>query len=228
LLGARCQRLEELLRRALASRARYRLERDRAVARIRAVGDDFVSAFEAIDARAEAAIAAAELRGLLGHDLDVDSLLTFATEHLVARFRPANVAVWLCDSRGNHSLVAYGSNGTPRSRAEASLGIVGRELCPTLGTDNVATAIDRAEDMLREPLPGGGAFAGQRAIVVPVAHRGERFGAVLLVQPADHPWPINGLEQVGAIAAVMGEQVERIMRIAHHRRGEWPGGTGGE
>ena len=121
-LAERCQRLEDLLRRALAGRRRAAMERDRAIARIRAVGDDFVSAFEAIDARTEAAIAAAELRGLLGHDLDVDSLLTLSTEHLVARYRPANVAIWLCDSRNNHSLVAYGANGTPRGRAEATMG----------------------------------------------------------------------------------------------------------
>jgi len=221
-LAERCRRLEDLLRRALAGRRRAAMERDRAIARIRAVGDDFVSAFEAIDARTEAAIAAAELRGLLGHDLDVDSLLTLSTEHLVARYRPANVAIWLCDSRNNHSLVAYGANGTPRSRAEATMGIVGREACPGLPVEGAAWSIDRAEDLLRDAPPGGGALVGQRALLAAIARRGERFGAVMLFQPADQPWPANAQEQLASIAAVMGEQVERIMRIAHHRRGEWP------
>ena len=118
-LRARCERLESLLRRTLDSRRDAREELERVRTRLRTAGDDFVVAFEAIDARTDAAVAAAELRGLLGHDLDVDTALTVATEHLLARFRPANVAIWLCNGRGDHAVAAYGANDVSRKIGRA-------------------------------------------------------------------------------------------------------------
>ncbi|MFM7800000.1 MAG: hypothetical protein ACKPBA_13610, partial [Planctomycetota bacterium] len=49
-LKSRCSRLEDLLRSALASRARARADLERTRLRLRTAGDDFVMAFEAIDA----------------------------------------------------------------------------------------------------------------------------------------------------------------------------------
>lgn len=227
-LKARCARLEDVLRSALASRARARADLDRARTRLRTAGDDFVLAFEAIDARTDAAIAAAEMRGLLGHDLDVDTMLTIATEHLLARFRPTNVAIWLCNARGDHGLAAYGASDTPRGRAESTLGLVGREVCPGLSPDAPPVVVESALDLVHAPPPGGGVLPGRRAMVCAMSHRGERFGAILLLQDQSAPWQPNAAEQLGAIAGVLGEQIDRITRIVVQRSSSWPssGGSG--
>lgn len=222
-LKLRCSRLEGLLRSALASRARARADLDRARTRLRAAGDDFVMAFEAIDARTDAAIAAAEMRGLLGHDLDVDTMLTVATEHLLARFRPTNVAIWLCNARGDHGLAAYGASDTPRGRAEATLGLLGREVCPGIAADAAPLVVESALDLVHAPPPGGGVLPGRRAMICPMAHRGERFGTILLLQDQSAPWQPNAAEQLGAIAGVLGEQIDRITRIVMQRSSGWPG-----
>lgn len=222
-LRERCERLERLLRHALASRSRVIHERDSAVERIRAVGDDFVTAFEAVDARTDAAIAAAELRGLLGHDLDITTTLAIATEHLIAGFRPANAALWLCNTRGEHALGAYGAAEIPRPRAEATLGLIAREVCPRLSTAPVAILVDDATELLSVPPPGGGILPGQSAIVAPIVFRGDRFGALMLLQPSEQPWPPNAVETVGALAGVVGEHLDRIMRIAVRRTENVPG-----
>lgn len=224
-LRARCERLENLLRHVLASRSRLIYERDAAVERIRSVGNEFVTAFEAVDARTDAAIAAAELRGLLGHDLDIGTLLTISTEHVLARFHPCSVALWLCNSRGEHALAAFGANGIERPRAEATLGLIAREVCPQLGLEPVATVVEDATQLLTEAPPGGGVLHGQRAIIAPVVHRGDRFGALLLLQEAQTPWPANAGETVGALAGVIGDHLDRIMRIAVCRSAAWPKGS---
>ena len=221
-LRVRCERLESVLRQALSSRSAARAERDSARARLRSAGDDFVVAFEAIDARTEAAVAAAELRGLLCNDLDIDTMLTVATEHLLARVRPANVAIWLCNSRGDHAVAAYGANSVSRARAEASLGVLGREACPHLGNEPVASVFDTATEMVSVPPPGGGILADSRAIIAPLVFRGERFGAVLVFQPASEAWQPNAPEIVASIGAVLGEQIERITRIVVQRGTAWP------
>jgi len=221
-LRVRCERLESILRQALSSRSSARAERDSARARLRSAGDDFVVAFEAIDARTEAAVAAAELRGLLCHDLDIDTMLTVATEHLLARVRPANVAIWLCNSRGDYAVAAYGANSVSRARAEASLGVLGREACTHLGNEPVASVFDSAIEMVSVPPPGGGILADTRAIIAPLVFRGERFGAVLVFQPAAQAWQPNAPDIVASIGAVLGEQIERITRIVVQRGTEWP------
>lgn len=222
-LSSRCERLEALLRNVLRSRAQARTELDRARSRLRTAGDDFVTAFESIDARTDSAVAAAELRGLLGHDLDVDTALTVATEHFLARFRPANVAIWLCNGRGDHAVAAYGANDVTRRRAEASLGIIGRELCPTLGTDPAPRSFEDAASMVAVPPPGGGVLAGRRATIASMVHRGERFGAVMLLQAGGSPWPANVPETVAALGGVVAEHVDRITRIVMQRTSHWPG-----
>lgn len=227
-LKLRCSRLEDLLRSALASRARARADLERTRLRLRTAGDDFVMAFEAIDARTDAAIAAAELRGLLGHDLDVDTMLTVATEHLLARFRPANAAIWLCNARGDHGMAAYGASDTPRGRAESTLGLIGREVCPGLAADAAPLVVESALDLVHAPPPGGGVLPGRRAMICPMGHRGERFGAILLVQDQSAPWQANAADQLGAIAGVLGEQIDRITRIVMQRSSSWPAGGGGE
>lgn len=226
-LSTRCERLESLLRTVLRSRAVARTELERARARLRTAGDDFVVAFEAIDARTDSAVAAAELRGLLGHDLDVDTALTVATEHLLARFRPANVSIWLCNGRGDHAVAAYGANDVTRRRAEASLGIVGRELCPSLGTDPSPRSFEDAASMVSAPPPGGGILGGRRSIVASMVHRGERFGALMLLQDAAVPWQPNAAEAAAAIAGVIAEHIDRITRIVVQRSSQWPAGPSG-
>ena len=216
-LEARCARLEELLRSVLASRFRARTDLARARERLRTAGDDFVIAFEAIDARTDAAVAAGEMRGLLGHDLDVDTLLTVSTEHLLARFRPGNVAIWLCNGRGDHGLASYGHCDVPRTRAEATLGILGRDVCPALPLEPVAQVFERALDMVDVPPPGGGVLPGRRAMVAPIFHGGERMGAVLVLQDESAPFQPNSAETLGALAAVVGEHIERITRIVMQR-----------
>jgi len=221
-LGLRCARLERLVRRLAESRAAARAELAAARHRLRTVGDDFVTAFEAIDARTDAAVAAAELRGVLCGDLDMESMLAVATEHLLARFRPANSAIWLCNGRGDHALAAYGANDVRRAEAEASLGILARETCPLLGTEAMATEFERALDAVTAPPPGGGVLAGRRAIMAPMVHRGERFGALMVFQGEDLSWPPNAAQTCASIAALLGEHIDRISRIVVRRAGEWP------
>ena len=221
-LGLRCARLERLVRKLAESRAAARAELASARTRLRTVGDDFVTAFEAIDARTDAAVAAAELRGILCHDLDMESMLTVATEHLLARFRPANAAIWLCNGRGDHALAAYGANDVRRAQAESSLAIVARETLPLLGSEPVASVFDRALDAVTAPPPGGGVLADRRAMLAPMAHRGERFGAVMVLQARDTPWSPNGPQTLASIAALLGEHVDRISRIVVRRGSEWP------
>lgn len=221
-LGLRCARLERLVRRLSESRAIARAELAAARDRLRTVGDDFVTAFEAIDARTDAAVAAAELRGVLCSDLDMESMLAVATEHLLARFRPANSAIWLCNGRGDHALAAYGANDVRRAEAESSLGILARETCPLLGVEAVATEFERALDAVTAPPPGGGVLAGRRAIMAPMVHRGERFGAMMVFQGEDLSWPPNAAQTLASIAALLGEHIDRISRIVVRRAGEWP------
>jgi hypothetical protein len=226
-LRDRCERLESLLRAVLASRARARADLERTRDRLRTAGDDFVTAFEAIDARTDAAVAAGELRGLLGHDLDLDTLLTVTTEHLLSRFRPGNVAVWLCNGRGDHGLAAYGSCDIPRMRAESTLGLVGREVCPELPLEPVALVFERALDMVVAPPPGGGVLPGRRGMLASVSHRGERIGAVMVLQDESAPFQANAAETLGALAGVVGEHVDRITRIVMGRSSHWPNGASG-
>lgn len=222
-LGARCARLEQLLKRVIDSRAAARAELARARARLRSAGDDFVNAFEAIDARTDAAVAAAELRGILNLDLDMESALTVTMEHMLARFRPANAVIWLCNGRGDHAVAAFGSSDVRQAQAEASLSIVGREACPLLGTEPVATEFESALDAVTAPPPGGGVLAGRRALMAPVVHRGQRFGATMAFQSADLPWAPNAAHTLAAISALLGEHIDRISRIVVHRSASWDG-----
>jgi hypothetical protein len=76
--------------------------------------------------------------------------------------------------------------------------------------------------MVSVPPPGGGVLTGSRAIIAPLVHRGERFGAVLVFQPNTEQWQPNSPEVVASIGAVLGEQIERITRIVIQRGTQWP------
>jgi hypothetical protein len=222
-LVERCARLERLLAIALHRRAAAREELVRARGRLRTVGDDFVAAFEAIDARTDAAVAAAELRGRLADDLDLESALTVTLEHLLARFRPANVAIWLCNGRGDHALAAYGAGDVPRMQAEATVALLAREACPSLGSEPHATVFpDAAAAMVALP-PGGGVLQGRAMVLVPIAHRGERSGAMMLLQGANECLSPAAPDAMAAIGALLGEHIDRIGRIVMRRSSAWPG-----
>jgi hypothetical protein len=64
-------------------------------------------------------------------------------------------------------------------------------------------------------------------MTVAISHRGERFGAIMLLQDESAPFQANGAECLGAIAGVLGEQIERITRIVVQRSSHWPGGCSG-
>ena len=153
--------------------------------------------------------------------------LTVTTAHLLSRFRPGNVAVWLCTGRGDHGLAAYGSCDIPRMRAESTLGLVGREVCPELPLEPVALVFERALDMVVAPPPGGGVLPGRRGMLASVSHRGERIGAVMVLQDESAPFPANAAETLGALAGVVGEHVDRITRIVMGRSSHWPNGASG-
>ena len=78
-------------------------------------------------------------------------------------------------------------------------------------------------DGAHAPPPGGGVLPGRRAMICPMAHRGERFGTILLLQDQSAPWQPNAAEQLGSIAGVLGEQIDRITRIVMQRSSSWPG-----
>ena len=68
---------------------------------------------------------------------------------------------------------------------------------------------------------------GRRAMLCPLFHRGERMGAVMVLQDESAPFQPNAPETLGAIAAVVGEHIERITRIVVQRCSGWPGGASG-
>jgi hypothetical protein len=158
----------------------------------------------------------------------METMLTVATEHLLARFRPANAAIWLCNGRGDHAVAAYGASDVSRAQAEATLSILGRETCPLLGNEPVASTFEAAIEAVRVPPPGGGALVGRRAIMAPLVHRGERFGALMLLQERAIEWPTGGPELAAAVGAILGEHIDRISRIVVQRRGTWPGTDSGD
>jgi len=222
-LAQRCARLERLLAIALHRRAEARSALIQARGRLRTVGDDFVAAFEAIDARTDAAVTAAELRGLLSLDLDLESALTVTLEHVLAHFRPANVAIWLCNSRGDHALAAYGTGDIPRAQAEATLGLLAREACPALGVEPRAITFADAAAAMVAPPPGGEALHGRAMVLAPIAHRGERSGAMMLLQGGNEALGTAAPDALAAIGALLGEHIDRIGRIVMRRSSAWPG-----
>jgi len=215
-------RLERIIRHLRERETLLRARLDRARSQLQAVGDQMAAAFIQIDARTDAAIAAAEFRALAWQELDIESAIAQAIDHLAARFGACNVAVWLANSEGAFAIAGYGYFDVPRTMAEATLSILGGEVCPLLEPGTQGFLREDAGDLLAAPPPGGGVLGGRTAILCPISHRGELLGAFMLFRSVHQPWASNSQETAAAIGLAFGEQLARIIRVSNRGPDRWP------
>lgn len=219
---SREQRLERIIKQLRERETLLRARLDRARFLIQSVGDQMAEAFVQIDARTDAAVAAAEFRALAWQELDIESAIAQAIDHMAIRFGACNIAVWLASSRGDFAIAGYGYFDVPRTLAEASLGILAQEMCPLLEAGTVGYEVEDGSSLFTVPPPGGGVLNDRRVILCPLAHRGEILGAVMLFRSAESPWPMNAQETAAAIGEAFGEQLSRIIRVSNRGPDRWP------
>jgi hypothetical protein len=179
-------------------------------------------AFQTIDARTDAVVAAAEFRALAWHELDIEGAIATAIDHFAARFGACNVALWLASSKGEHAIAGYGFYDVPRALAEATLSLVAEEVCPTLGPECNAQELEDGCRLLTAPAPGDGILRGTRVLICPLAFRGEVLGSIMLFRSAAKPWPSNSRESLSSLSEAFAEQLSRIIRVTNRGRDHWP------
>jgi len=73
------------------------------------------------------------------------------------------------------------------------------------------------------PPPGGGVLDGRAMVLAPIVHRGERSGAMMLLQGGNEALGVAAPDALAAIGALLGEHIDRIGRIVMRRSSAWPG-----
>lgn len=167
----------------------------------------------------------AEFGVLARLELDVESLLRTTLEYVLHKIGPTNAAVFLPTAGEDFTLGAYVNYDCPKDCVDLLLDHVAASVAPAIEADP-SMRLHRGEDALDELMGDHAAWlTGCEAVTFAAEHDGELLAAVALFRDDRDPFDSRTLRRLGAIGAILAQQLARIIRV-HHRHlpmDQWDG-----
>ena len=211
-LAARAQRvvdLERLCRRLGTSREALARQAHRR-------SSDAQAALQELAEHMNNVSTAAEFRGLIRGELDIESLLRTTLEFVLARSGPTNAAIFLPSSSGDYSLGAYVNYDCPKETCDVLLDHLANAVAPkferSIGMVNLTTP-----EQLGEYIDGEADWlAGSCVAGFACRHENEPLAIFMLFRDRRSPFTPQLLEQVKTVGELFAAQLARVIHI-HHR-----------
>ena len=159
---------------------------------------------------------ASEFKGLIGNELDIESLLRTTLEYVLGRTGPTNAAVFLPTTSGDYTLGAYVNYDCPKETVDILLDHMANVIAPRF--ENATGMVHLTSKRSMDDYIGDQAEWLGDSHVAGYACRfeSETLAIVLLFRDPRTPFTRTLLEQVQAVGDVFAAQLARVIRV-HHR-----------
>ena len=208
-LDERIQRLHRLCRKLNTSRNEVSQQVD-------VLCNDLVIAYQELAQQMQGLVQSDEFGTLTRDELDLESLLRKTLEHLMSKLGPANAAIFLPATLDEYSLGGYVNYDCTSATADLLLEQLGDELAPRIAdTEDLIHLTDPTEV---ESWVGPHAHMLEHAglAAVPCMSGDECLAVLVLFRDLDQPFEHEHLDRVSALAPMLGDALEKIIRV-HHR-----------
>ncbi|MEM8495947.1 MAG: GAF domain-containing protein, partial [Planctomycetota bacterium] len=129
---------------------------------------------------------------------------------------PANAAIFLPATMDEYSLGGYVNYDCTKEAADLLLEQLADSLAPRIAAHEDLVHLTRREDIERWIGPEAGALGDSELLAVPCMWDDECLAVLVLFRDVDQPFVEDHLDRVSALAPMMGEALEKIIRV-HHR-----------
>jgi len=184
--------------------------------------NDLVTAYQELACQMQNVVQTSEFDGIVKDELDLEALLRKTLEHLMAKLGPSNAAIFLPATMDEYSLGGYVNYDCTQESADLLLEQLADSLAPRVAAHEDMVHLTDREAIERWIGPEAGVLGDSELLAVPCVHGGECLAVVVLFRDVDQPFVEDHLDRVSALAPMMGEALEKIIRV-HHRSLFQPG-----
>ena len=159
---------------------------------------------------------AAEFKGLIRQELDIETLLRTTLEFVLARSGPTNAAVFLPTTSGDYSLGAYVNYDCPKDTCDVLLDHLANTVAHRFETQiGVCHMQTRAE--VHKRIGDEAQWLGDSSVVAfACRHDGETLAIFLLFRDRRTTFTSSLLQQMQTVSDLFAAQLARVIHI-HHR-----------
>lgn len=184
--------------------------------------NDLVIAYQELACQMQNVVQTSEFDGVVKDELDLEALLRKTLEHLMAKLGPANAAIFLPATMDEYSLGGYVNYDCTKESADLLLEQLADSLAPRIATHEDLVHLTDREAIERWIGPEAGSLGDCELLAVPCMHEDECLAVLVLFRDVDQPFAEDHLDRVSSLAPMMGEALEKIIRV-HHRSLFQPG-----
>lgn len=159
---------------------------------------------------------ASEFKGLIGQELDIESLLRTTLEFVLARSGPTNAAVFLPTTSGDYSLGAYVNYDCPKDTCDILLDHMANAVAPKFEMQTSPLYIASPRE-LKDRIGEDAAWLGDSGVIaLACRHKDETLAIVLLFRDRRATFTAGLIDQVKTVGDLFAAQLARVIHI-HHR-----------
>jgi len=178
--------------------------------------NDLVTAYQELACQMQNVVQTSEYDVLIKDELDLETVLRKTLEHLMAKLGPSNAAIFLPSSMDEFSLGGYVNYDCTSESADMLLEHLADTLAPRVaGLDDLVHLTTR-EGIERWIGEDAGMLGDAEVLAAPCMSGDECLAVLVLFRDVDQPFEEEHLDRVSALAPMLGEILERIIRV-HHR-----------
>ncbi|MEM6750301.1 MAG: response regulator [Planctomycetota bacterium] len=178
--------------------------------------NDLVTAYQELATQVQAKQGDRSFEDITTEELDLESLLRQTLEHVVGLTGPTNAAVFLPASMDEFSLGGYVNYDCTSDSADMLLRHLADVLAPRVAEVDQTVHARDAVAMRRWLGDDAAWLEGGELLAISAGVRGEPLAVIALFRDADQPFSPDAVRQLEDLAPVLGERLERIIRV-HHR-----------
>ena len=179
--------------------------------------NDLVNAYQALASQVQKATPTEQTyqeraRG----ELDLEELLRLTLEHLMHLAGPSNAALYLPATPDEYSLGGYVNLDCPGGVVDLLLSSLADTLAPRVAEVDHLVHLTGQAEIRRWADRDADDLEGRHVAAVACDGEDECLAVIMLFRDGDTPFEPTALDAVSALAPVLGEALERIIRV-HHR-----------
>ncbi|MEM8739055.1 MAG: response regulator [Planctomycetota bacterium] len=178
--------------------------------------NDLVTAYQELACQMQNVVQTSEYAELVQNQLDLETLLRATLEHLMAKLGSANAAIFLPATMDEYSLGGYVNYDRSPESAELILQQLGDHLAPRIAAVDDLVHLTEPQDLEEALGYDAGLLRDSALLAVPCMSEDECLAVLVLFREADQPFEEEHLDRVSALAPMLGDALEKIIRI-HHR-----------
>ncbi|MEM7627310.1 MAG: response regulator [Planctomycetota bacterium] len=178
--------------------------------------NDLVTAYQELACQMQNVVQTSEYSGLVKDELDLEALLRITLEHLMAKLGPSNAAIFLPATMDEYSLGGYVNYDCTSESADLLLEHLADTLAPRIATADDLVHLTNREDIERWIGEDAGQLGDAGILAAPCMSDDECLAVLVLFREVDQPFEEEHLDRVSALAPMLGEALEKIIRV-HHR-----------